>query len=243
MKKFIAPIVEIRQETLDVRTFRLENTGQISFIPGQYCLVSLPDHPRLSKTNRPFTFSNSPTITSVLDLTIKQMGEFTNELFDLKPGDKLEIKGPRGEALNFTDNITQDIVLLAGGSGITPFMSIIRYCLIKKLAPRLTLLFGNRTTEDIIFEEELKHLAGHQLRVVHVLEQPKTGWNGEHGRISRQLIEKYVTQPVSKLWYLCGPPGMMTAMKNILIAMHIPETQWRWEPWELPGKNTTTTKM
>lgn len=238
MKKFVAPILEIRQENLrDVKTFVLENTGQISFIPGQYCLISIPNHPRFSKTTRPITFSSSPTKTAIFELTIKKMGEFTTTLFDCKPGDKLEIKGPRGDTLNFTDNITQDIVFLAGGSGITPFMSIIRYCFAKKLPNHLTLLFGNRTSEDIIFAEELQHLAGPKLEVVNILEKPTGNLPCEKGYITRQVIEKYVTEPTNKLWYFCGPPCMMTAMKDILTNMDIPQTQWKWDPWELPGKS------
>ncbi len=239
MKKFTTHILEIFSETYETKTFRLENTAEISFIPGQYCLVSIPGHEKFAKVTRPFTFSNSPSCKKYFELTIKKMGEFTQALFQLKIGDQLEIKGPLGEILNFTPEISQDLVFLTGGSGITPFISIIRYIIEKKLPNRIFLLYGNRSEQDIIFHKELEKLKQHaanSLKVIHILENAIPGWTGEKGRISLNLIEKYVPDPKSKIWFLCGPPPMMIAMKSALTNMEIPEAHWRIEPWELPGK-------
>ena len=239
MKKFLAPLLSARDETHDVKTFRVGNPSKISFLPGQYCLVSLPDHPSFSKITKPFTFSHSPTEKEYLEFTIKKMGNFTSAMFDLKEGDQLEIKGPIGEDLTFEESIKEDIVFLSGGSGITPFMSMIRYCLTKALPNKLTLFYGNRTEKDIIYEKELSHLVEKHptLKVVHVLENPSPVWQGERGLLRKELILKYENDPLKKLWYLCGPPPMVAAMKKILSEMAISEDNWKIEPWEIPGKS------
>ncbi len=238
MKKFFAPILTIQNETHDVKTFRIANIPKISFIPGQYCIVSLPHHPQFSKITKPFTFSSSPTEKEYLDITVKKMGYFTTAMFDLKEGDTLEIKGPLGEDLTLEESTKEDVVFLSGGSGITPFMSMIRYCAAKALPNNLILLYGNRTENDIIYEKELASLEKRQipLTVVHVLENPSSLWQGEKGRLNKGLIEKYVSKPISKLWYLCGPPPMVSAMKKILSELAVPEENCKIEPWELPGK-------
>ncbi len=238
MKKITTEILEIIPETPDVKTFRLKNSDHLTFIPGQYCLVSIPNHPTFSQLTRPFTFSNSPTEERFLELTIKEMGEFTKTLFQLKPGQNLQLKGPLGENLNFSEKISEDIVFLTGGSGITPFISTLRYAHAKKLPNHFSLLFGNRTEQDIIYAKELTALSKHpNFQVVHILEQPPNPWNGETGRIRREIVEKYISPIQAKLWYLCGPPGMMSAMKNLLQSLEIPKELWRIEPWEAPGKH------
>lgn len=239
MKKFFSSILSIKEETHDVKTFRIANSSNISFIPGQYCLVSLPDHPNFSKTTKPFTFSNSPTEKDYLDITIKKMGYFTSAMFELKKGDRLEIKGPLGEDLTFEESIQDDIVFLCGGSGITPFISMIRYSLIKSLPNSLNLLYGNRTEKDIIYEKELFALAEKHsnLKVVHILDTPSSLWQGEKGRLTKDIILKYTTNPEQKLWYLCGPPPMVFAMKTILSELKVAENNWKIEPWEIPGKS------
>ncbi|NUM34862.1 MAG: hypothetical protein HUU50_09970 [Candidatus Brocadiae bacterium] len=239
MKKFIAPILSVRNETHDVKTFRVANVSSISFIPGQYCIVSLPDNPQFSKTTKPFTFSHSPTQKEYLELTIKKMGYFTSAMFELKEGDRLEIKGPVGEDLTFEESIQEDIVFLSGGSGITPFMSMIRYWAAKGLSNNLTLLYGNRTEKDIIYEKELDTIRERhpKLKIVHILDTPSSSWQGEKGRLSKEIILKYTSEPTKKLWYLCGPPPMVAAAKKILSELAVSEENWKVEPWEIPGKS------
>lgn len=226
-------IIKVKDETHDVKTFRLDK--KIDFIPCQYCLVSFPDD---EDEKKPFTFSNSPT-DDFTELTVKKMGNFTTKLHQLKEGDRLSLTEPKGEALNFDESVKDDVVFIAGGSGITPFMSALRYAVAKKLKNDIILLFSNRTKNDIIYREELEEINKlSNITVINTLsDQIPEDWHGEKGRIDKDMIEKYVDNPKEKLWYVCAPPPMVKAMKAILEDMNIPKDNWRIEDWEIAGKH------
>lgn len=235
MGQYLGNIREIRDETYDVKTFRLQLGVKISFIPGQYCLVNLLGE------KKPFTFANSPSHD--VELTVKKMGAFTSAMHQLKIGDSLNLEGPYGKSLNFDESIHDDIVFLAGGSGITPFMSAIRYAAEKKLPNRITLFFSNRTYEDIIYREELKSLKENgAIKLIHILTREKpAGFDAETGRINIDTIKKHIQMPQEKLWYICCPPQMVASMRDILKSIGVPESRIKWEDWQIPGKHDEKT--
>lgn len=230
--EYLGEIVEIREETYDVKTFRLKLDKTIKYIPGQYFLAYI------GSESRPFTFSNIPE-KDYIEFTVKKLGTFTAKLHSLKAGDNVNIEGPFGEKLNFDESITDDVVFIAGGSGITPFMSAIRYAVNKRLKNKFYLFFSNKTEKDIIYYKELEKIRRiSNIKVIKTLtDNVPDGWKGETGRINRQMIERYVSEPKDKLWYLCGPPPMIKAIKQILLEMNIPEKRLRVEDWQIPGKH------
>ena len=240
MREIIAEIIKIKEETHDVRTFKLKLTNSIDFIPGQYCLVSIIGNKEPESEAKPFTFATSPTEKRFIELAIKKMGKFTAALHSLVVGDKLKIEGPQGTSLNFDETLKDDIVFLAGGSGITPFISAIRYAIAKKLPNRITLLFSNRTADDIIYKKEFDEISrnNRNIKIINTITQdaPKQ-LPGEKGRIDRKMIERYVKNPKEKLWYVCGPPPMVSSMKEMLLGMGVPENRLKIEDWQLPGKH------
>ncbi len=238
MDEFEGEISKIRDETHDVKTFRVKAPKDFSFIPGQFCLIGICDSIDCKGLYKPFTFSNSPTDKEFIELTVKEMGKFTKELFTLKIGDKLIIRGPKGEKLNFDENVKEDVVFLAGGSGITPFLSALRYAHTKKLPNEIHLFFSNRTKKDVICLDELNSISGDQIKIINTLtnEEPE-GWDGEHGYVDESMIRRYIKDPVSKLWYICGPPGMTEAMRKLLKGIGVKEENIRIEPWEMKGKH------
>jgi ferredoxin-NADP reductase len=229
-------VVSVRDETQDVRTIRLSTLGRgFDFVPGQYCLVSMAG----SEEARPFTFASSPTETDYIELTVKRMGEFTAALHRLNPGDSLKVDGPMGESLNFDDSIREDVVFIAGGSGITPFMSALRYAGKKGLPNGFTLLFSSREEGDIIYNDELRELQKRgNMTIINTLTQGKPkGWKGENGRIDADMVKRHVKDLKSKLWYICGPPPMVDSVKGMLIGLGVPEEKIRWEDWQIRGKH------
>ncbi|MBD3155258.1 MAG: oxidoreductase [Candidatus Aenigmarchaeota archaeon] len=234
----ILELIEIRKETHDVKTFRLKLDEKLDFIPGQYCLISFTDE-KYPDGKKPFTFATSPTENSYVEFTIKKMGEFTTSLHGLSKGEKLEMDGPRGESLNFDESVDKDVIFITGGSGITPFMSALRYSIDKNLKNKLTLFFSNRTLEDIIYRKELGKLGGKDhIEVIHTLTQKvPDNWEGEEGRIDKEMIKKYVDNLSEKLWYICGPPPMVDAMRELLTELNVPEDNLRIEDWQIPGKH------
>lgn len=234
MPEFVGEVISVRQETHDVKTLRITKPKDFSFIPGQYCLVSFLD--KFQNESRPFTFTTSPLVRDHFELTIKHMHDFTRELHMLRPGAKLRINGPLGDALNYDE--TQDSVFIAGGSGITPFMCAIRHSLAKKIKKKIMLIFSNKTEEDIIFREELDMIARRNIKIIYTLtsEVPEN-WKGEKGYMSKEMIGRHVKEPGKYLWYVVGPPPMMASVRQMLMEMSIPDDRIRMEEWQLPGKS------
>jgi ferredoxin-NADP reductase len=230
-------IISIRVETHDVKTFVLRLGKKFDFVPGQYCMVSMPANEQFKKEWRPFTFANTPDDEDI-ELTVKRIGVFTQAMHNLKVGDTLLVKGPLGEKLNFDDSVKDDVVFLAGGSGITPFMSAIRFAVSRNLPNQITLLYSNKTVDDIIYKDELEELSKREnLTVINSLTNDiPQGWEGSSGRIDRDMILSHVNQLNEKLWYVCGPPPMVEQLKKVLQEIGVPGENLRIEDWQLPGK-------
>jgi len=240
MIQFTGEITAIKDQTHDVKTFTIKSPTDFNFISGQYCLVSFVDNEKFKDQRKPFTFTNSPTDKGFIELTIKKIGPFTTALFSLKIGDLLKIRGPIGKFLNFDETIKKDVVLIAGGSGITPFMSIIRYSLAKNLPNKIIMFNGNRTVDDIIFREDLEKIDDEEdnIKIINSLtRETSADWKGERGRIDKDMIKRYVNNLSKHLWYICGPPPMIKAMKAMLKELDLAEEDKRIDPWEIPGKS------
>lgn len=232
--KYKATITNIKDETHDTKTFTLKLDKNISFIPGQYAIFNFPKENK----KRPFTFSNAPNSNNIIKITVKKMKDFTLKLFKCNIKDKLELEGPFGKTLNFDKSIKKDVVFIAGGSGITPFMSALRYANKNDLKNNLTLIFSNKTKDDIIYKEDLKILnKSNNINIIHTLTQkiPKN-YKGETGYINSNMISKYVDNIHDKIFYICGPPPMIDKVKEELLSLNIKEKNLRIENWQLPGK-------
>ncbi|MBD3203532.1 hypothetical protein GF327_04510 [Candidatus Woesearchaeota archaeon] len=228
-------IIKIRKETHDVSTLIVRTDKKIEFIPGQYCLVSIPDN----IDSRPFTFANEPGSENI-EFTIKRIGEFTKALHELEEGDKIGFSEPKGSSLNFDKSIKKDVVFIAGGSGITPFISSLRYAAENGLENNFLLIFSNRTNQDIIFRNELKNMDknNQNIKVINTLtKEIPDNWKQEKGYIDKEMINDYVSDINKKLFFFCGPPPMVDAMIKLLREIGVSDEDMRWEQWQIPGKH------
>jgi len=229
--EFESAIISIRDECRDVKTFRFEKPGGLRFSPGDYCLVSLSDSPAFAGVRKPFTFSSSPD-APYAEITVKKAGAFTQALHMCKPAEKLVIAGPTRSPLSF-DGHADDIGMIAGGSGITPFMSMVRYADERSLKNQITLVLANRSFEDIIYYRELEKLKKNNFKIIHVLDKSPSGWKGETGIVTADIIAWFVKKPRQRLWLVCGPPLMNKAMRQALSQLGVKEDRIRIEPWEI----------
>jgi ferredoxin-NADP reductase len=227
----------IKNETHDVKTLVIEVAKHMDFIPGQYCMVSMPENKTFAKEWRPFTFVNIPEAENV-ELTVKRMGAFTTAMHGMHPGDKVLLKGPFGEQLKFDESIQDDVVFVAGGSGITPFMCAMRFAASRNLPNRIILLDSNKTVDDIIYRNELEELGKREnITVVHSLTKKiPQQWKGIRGRLNKDAILTHVRAPKEKLWYVCGPPPMVQSLREQLSSISVPEERLRIEDWQISGK-------
>lgn len=239
-------VAQIFEETPDVRTFRLmrEDGAPLPFTyqPGQYLNLALTIDGK--RVNRSYTIASSPTRGHCCEVTIKRSptGHGSAHLHDqIRVGSKLKVLAPAGRFV-FTGTEAQRVILIAGGVGITPLMSIIRYLTDRCWSGQIYLLFSAKTRADLIFAQELGYLAGRfpNLHVCHTLSReggPENGsdWKGERGAITRELLARVVPDLASGPVYLCGPDGMMAAMRKVLLDMGLPETELRTEAFVSPG--------
>lgn len=178
------------------------------------------------KLRKHFSFSSSPTERDHIEFTKKLTGhEFSNALDAMKTGDWAEIDAPYG---TFTfEGEYKKLVLLSGGIGITPLMSICQYCSDKQLDTNIVLLYGNKTEQDIAFRKELEELQKQDknLKVVFTLDEPGDGWTGRGGRIDAAMIRSEVPDYMGRVYYTCGPPAMIQVVENILKDLRIPQEQ------------------
>ena len=219
----------IFQETTDVKTFRLMNPlGGVlpfSYLPGQFLTIAVPMNGK--PVRRSYTLASSPTQHDYAEITVKHEEEGVVSGFlhgSVKEGDLLECSGPSGSFI-FTGRECKCILLIGGGVGITPLMSVLRYLTDRSWAGDMYLLYGCRTPQDIIFRDELDYLQRRHpnLRVLVTVSHPDDpDWKGPKGRISRQLISESVPDLPSRYVHICGPVPMMEAVKQMLAELGVP---------------------
>ncbi len=214
-------VSDIRQETHDTYTLRFEPTDgwPMPRHPGQFMFLRLVRPGRRSETH-PFTISASALEPAIVEATIKESGDFTATIGQTRPGDHGLIEGPFGR-FSFMHFDVERFVFIAGGVGITPIISMLRYLRDTRDSRPATLIYGNKTEADILFTAELADLPA-PIRVVHVLSRPAPGWPGPTGHITAAMIQKCVGEGLpGSDFFLCGPDAMMKAVLSELDKVHI----------------------
>ncbi len=217
MEKHIVKIESISKITHDVIKIVTEKPDGYKFTPGQATEVAINKKGWLEE-KRPFTFTCLPA-EDYLEFTIKTYPEHkgvTNELLKLKMKDELILHEVFG-AISYT----KEGVFIAGGAGITPFISIFRYLQKQNKIGNNVLVFANKTKSDIILEKEFKNMLGNAF--INILSDEKVvGYH--HGRITEDFL-KAILSGVNQQFYICGPPPMMEAVLKQLENMNVVESE------------------
>jgi ring-1,2-phenylacetyl-CoA epoxidase subunit PaaE len=220
-------VAHVVRETPDAVTLVLEDpTGaHIRFAPGQFFTLCVRIDGEVHK--RAYSASSDALTAGSVSVTVKRVpgGRVSRHLVDnIREGDALEVLGPSGSFTPMPASAPRLLVLLGGGSGITPLASIARTLLASEPATRIALVYGNRAPGDVIFKDALDALvAEHAPRFVvrHVLEQPPAGWTGGTGRLdaaalARELDALAEPDAPANEYLLCGPAPMMQAARACL---------------------------
>ena len=233
-------VSDIIEETASAKTFRFVSEDHYlpPFQAGQYLAVKVDLGSVL--TSRPYSISSAPNQTGYYDLTIRRVegGMVSNYLLDkVERGQKFEVSGPHG---NFCFNPLfhdPDMVLMAGGSGITPFMSIIREIVECGLNRNVYLFYGNKSFDDVIFHQALADIAAvfPNIRYFPVLENPPDDYTGCRGLMSGALIKEKLGDLAGKTFYLCGPQAMYDYCVPQLEELGVPRRKIRKELYGPPS--------
>lgn len=210
---------EIAEGTM---AFHFEKPSGFSFKPGQAIDVILGDPPGTDPQSARHTFSivSAPFESRLSVATRMRDSTFKRALKSLAIGAPIRIEGPFG-SLALHSNRARPAVLIAGGIGITPFMSILRQAARDQLQQELALLYSNRRPEDAAFLSELQQLEeqNKHFRLVATMTQPDKSsrpWEGQTGMIGEALVRTVGGELVAPIYYLVGPPAMVEALRQTL---------------------------
>jgi ferredoxin-NADP reductase len=207
-------IGSIKHATHDVLQIRVEKPRGYSFTPGQATEISVNKN-GWREEKRPFTFTCLPD-DDYLEFHIKTYPSHkgvTNELLQLKVNDELILHDIFG-----TIAYKGEGVFIAGGAGVTPFISIIRFLHSKNELGQNKLIFANKTSADIILKPEFEKLLGKNF--INILSEEKADAYA-YGQITEDFIKAH-SGGIHKIFYLCGPPPMMDSMEKYLANLHVP---------------------
>lgn len=229
-------VAAIFRETPQVKTFRLRDPqgGPIpfSFVPGQFLTYSVEIDGK--RVRRSYTIASSAAQTAYVETTIKreENGVFSEFIHDqISEGDLINVIAPSG-VFTFSGAESDSVVLIGGGVGITPLMAAIRYLADTAWRGDIYLVYGAKSTEEFIFRDELEHRQ-RKMRNLHVAatmaRSAGTSWMGAEGPINREFLIQSVPDLIKRRVHLCGPPGMMQAMKKLLADLGVPSEQVKTE--------------
>jgi ferredoxin-NADP reductase/Fe-S-cluster-containing hydrogenase component 2 len=239
-------LAETADVTHNVKTFRFKapDGGEIPFdyLPGQFLTLHIA--PEGLPIKRSYTIASTPTWRDRIEITVKREdhGLVSRWLHDvLRPGDEVEIEAPNG-TFTFTGKEAESVVLIGGGVGVTPMMSVARYLTETGWRGNVHLILGFRTPGDFIFRDEIAELEARNpnLRLTVTMSRADgEGWNGRQGQVDAELLAQSVPDLAAQWAHICGPPAMMDAVKAALIGLGLPEKQIRMEAFGTVKRDPT----
>ena len=222
-------VARVTAETPDVRTFRFVPPGggplPFQHQAGQYLVLSLVIHGK--KVNRTYTISSPPTRKDFCEITVKreENGYVSRHLHEMvHEDDMIQVSAPAGRFV-FDTAQAGSIVLIAGGVGITPLMSILRDLTDRNWKGDIFFIYSAKSQSDIIFRGELEELRMRYSNVrVHVTLSRADGaeWNGHHGRVTGPFLGMCVPNIAERPVYICGPESMMRSTIQLLRDAGVP---------------------
>lgn len=216
-------VEDVTEERGDNWTIRIRPQGHegFRFLPGQFAWLSIWHSPFAMK-DHPFSIASSAEQTTTLMFTIKERGDFSKRVKTLRPGEYVYVDAPYG-SFSCDRYPAKGFVFIAGGIGVAPIMGMLRTLADRGDSRPLLLFYANKRWERAAFRDELDALKERlDLRVVHIIEKPTPGWQGESGFINAEMIARYLPEVGERQYFICGPVPMMDACEKALHRLGVP---------------------
>ncbi len=237
----IATVKALKQETPRVKSITLSLPNWIPHRPGQHYDIRLTA-PDGYQAQRSYSIASEPTRVGEIDLTVEKIndGEVSPYLHDvLVVGDRIEIRGPIGGYFVWEPALGGPLLLIGGGSGVVPLISMLRERAASGSHAPVRLLYSSRTPEDVIYAQELEQLGkvGDGIEVIktYTRSQP-SGWKGYARRIDAQMLKEVAKPYEPKLVMICGPTPLVESAANALVQIGIPANRVKTERFGPSGK-------
>ena len=202
--------------------FHFEKPHDFYFKPGQYLSVALTNPMQTSPEDniKSFSIASLPKEDHLTVVTRMRDTAFKLALQAVPLNDKVKLRGPFG-CFTLHHNTNRPAVLLAGGIGITPFLSMVRHATRQKLPHPIYLFYSNRRPEDAVFLQTLRQLEDENTNLQFIptmtaMDKSQREWNGEIGFIDRKMLDRYLKRFRGPIYYVAGPPSMVAAVRQVL---------------------------
>lgn len=218
-------VTDIKRQTPDVKTFRVEAPGGgvvFPHMPGQCAMLSVP-----GVGEAMFSITSSPTNTAYQEFSVKKCGRLTDWLHDMDVGQQLTVRGPYGN--NFpveTELRGKDLLFIAGGIGLAPLRSVINYVRDNRANyGEVDIVYGARSAADLVYLDEIRNEwdGKNDVRMHLTIDRAEDGWNGNVAFVPTFLKE--LAFPPTKTGLVCGPPIMIKFVLAALMEMGFAKTQ------------------
>ncbi|HPN87834.1 MAG TPA: FAD-dependent oxidoreductase [Candidatus Omnitrophota bacterium] len=217
MQEFRGKLIERIERTSNVESFRFALKEKLDFLPGQFVQVIFDEKDRKNGALNKYLSFSCASGKDYIEVTKKiSESKFSDKLDSLKVGKEVLFKGPMGKCV--FNPAHPKIGFLVGGIGVTPAISIIEHIALQKLPTNVVMVYSNWTVADIAFKEELADWEheNQNIKIIHsvVSEKPKDD-KIYTGMITKDLILQTVEDYKDRVWFIFGPPAMVTAMQMV----------------------------
>ena len=218
-------VTDIRQDTPDVKTFRVNAPGGgkcFEHMPGQCAMLSIP-----GVGEAMFSITSSPTNKEFMEFCIKRCGQLTDWLHQMEVGQTVTIRGPYGRNFPVEEELKgKDLLFIAGGIGLAPLRSVIDYCLANRANyGKIDIVYGSRSADDLVDYDQICNdwMKAENVNVHLTIDRPQEGWEGHVGFVPAYVKE--LNFDTNKTALLCGPPIMIKFTLASLQEMGYDKTQ------------------
>ena len=214
-------VIETKQLTESTYAIKVAKPDGFAFVTSQSALLMIEKDYGLQR--HPMSIASSPSRDYLEWATRRSDSDFKKTFLSLQKGDFINVIGPKGD---FLLDAERPAVFIAGGIGITPFKSMIDYSADEGLNTSMTLLYGNRSEDDIPYKQHFDTLAQEKsnLKITYVISKPASApaWDYRVGHIDEALLRDVDSAEPDAIYYVAGPPSMVSSMSETLSAIGIP---------------------
>ena len=213
----IATVVDVRQETHNIRTLRVvlddeEVMKNFTFRPGQVGQLSV-----FGVGESTFVINSPPTRKDYLQFSVMRTGEVTQKIHQLNPGDQIGVRAPLGNGFDYEAMQGKDILFVGGGIGMAPLRTLLLHMIDHRSDyGDITVIYGARSPQDLCFKYEFDEWAAGNINLVLTVDGESPGWNGRVGFVPTVLKEVHPSS-ANRIAITCGPPIMI---KFVLFGLH-----------------------
>lgn len=215
-RMFSSRLLMTSAEYPGVKTLRFKTPDDFDFRPGMWIQICMPDDP---KKARAYSIATSPLERGCIEVSLAHVGELTRRLFALRPGQDVILRGPYGRWI--FDETASRAVFISEGTGLSPFRSMCRYAIGRKLAAKLTVLYGARNREELLYRSEYIHWRRHGISV----------YANAGSGVSLEDVARSAEEDPTADFYLCGAAPFIERFASLLRQRGVAQKRIRYEKW------------